>query len=412
MNALKKCYCRLFQKVMYVACFFMPWRKPELLQFENGVEGLPAFIEKLGIKKVLLVSDEYFKEHGLCDKLVEAFKNSKVECVWYYKAIPNPTTTCVEAGYQMYKENNCEAIVAFGGGSPMDCAKGIGARVARPNRPINKMKGLLKVNRKLPLLFAIPTTAGTGSEATVAAVITDDTVTPHEKCAMNDPHLIPAYAILDPKQTEGLPPHMTSTTGLDALTHAVEAYIGSSNTAETKQMAKDATKLIFENLEEAYNNPHNLVARDNMQKAAYYAGIAFTRAYVGNVHAMAHKLGGFYNVPHGLANAIILPMMLREYGSTAHKKLAQLADVVGITGANDAEKADKFISAIEGMNERMNIPSQIGVPGKSDRWTIKDEDIPALAKQAEAEANPLYPCPKLFTVEEFEALYKKLQYKA
>ncbi len=410
MNALKKFGCRVYQKVMWVALWFLPWRKPELLQFDNGVEGLPAYIEKMGLKKVLLVSDEFFKNQGFCDKLVNAFKESKVECVWYYKAVPNPTTDCVEEGYKMYKENACEGIVAFGGGSPMDCAKGIGARAARPNTPISKMKGLMKVMHKLPPLFAIPTTAGTGSEATVAAVISDPRT--HEKYPINDPNLIPRFAILDPKQTENLPPHMTSTTGVDALTHAVEAYIGSANTAETKKMAKEATKLIFENLEEAYKNPHNLQARDAMQKAAFYAGIAFTRAYVGNVHAMAHTLGGMYGVPHGLANAIILPMMLDEYGSTAWKKLAQLADVAGINGKDDEEKAKNFIQAIKDMNERMNIPTQIGVPGKSDKWAIKDEDIHLMSQRAEHEANPLYPCPKLFTVEEFEALFKKLQYKA
>ena len=302
----------------------------------------------------------------------------------------------------MYTENNCEAIVAFGGGSPMDCAKGIGARVARPNKPISKMKGILKVMHKLPPLFAIPTTAGTGSETTLAAVISNPET--HEKYPINDPVLIPRYAILDPRQTENLPPMMTSTTGVDALTHAVEAYIGSSNTKETKEMAIKATKLIFENLQTAYNDPHNLTARDNMQKAAYYAGVAFTRAYVGNVHAMAHTLGGFYGVPHGYANAVLLPHLLDEYGSTAYKKLAQLADVVGIKGANDEEKAKAFIQAIKDLNASMDIPTKI-----SGKWTIKDEDIPTMAKRAEAEANPLYPCPKLLDQEDFIRLFHEIQ---
>ena len=402
MNIFKKIWCRTYQKIMYVACFFLPWRKPEILQFENGVEGLPTFIKEKGIKKVLLVSDEYFKNQGFCDKLVAAFKEANVECIWYYKAIPNPTTTCVEDGFKMYTENNCEAIVAFGGGSPMDCAKGIGARVARPNKPISKMKGILKVMHKLPPLFAIPTTAGTGSETTLAAVISNPET--HEKYPINDPVLIPRYAILDPRQTENLPPMMTSTTGVDALTHAVEAYIGSSNTKETKEMAIKATKLIFENLQTAYNDPHNLTARDNMQKAAYYAGVAFTRAYVGNVHAMAHTLGGFYGVPHGYANAVLLPHLLDEYGSTAYKKLAQLADVVGIKGANEEEKAKAFIQAIKDLNASMDIPTKI-----SGKWTIKDEDIPTMAKRAEAEANPLYPCPKLLDQEDFIRLFHEIQ---
>jgi len=251
-------------------------------------------------------------------------------------------------------------------------------------------------------LFAIPTTAGTGSETTVAAVISNPET--HEKYPINDPHLIPKYAVMDATLTMGLPQKITSTTGVDALTHAVEAYIGSANTKETKQMAKDATKLIFENLKKAYDNGKDLVARANMQKAAFYAGIAFTRAYVGNVHAMAHQLGGFYGTPHGLANAIILPIMLDEYGASAYKKLAELADVVGIEGKDAAEKAQKFIQAIKDLNASMAIPKYI-------ENTIKDEDIPVLAKRSNAEANPLYPCPKLFDAKEFERLYNVIQGK-
>ena len=387
---------------MYVACFMLPWRKPDILEFDNGVLGLPQFIKDQGIERVLLVTDEGLKNLGLCDGLVNKCAEVGLKCAWYYKAVPNPTINNIEDALKMYKENDCQAIIAFGGGSPMDCAKGVGARVACPNKPIAKMKGLLKVTHKLPPLYAIPTTAGTGSETTVAAVISNPET--HEKYPINDPHLIPKYAVLDATLTAGLPQKITSTTGVDALTHAVEAYIGSANTKETKEMAIKATKLIFENLKKAYDNGKDLEARANMQKAAFYAGVAFTRAYVGNVHAIAHTLGGFYGVPHGLANAIILPIMLDEYGASAHKKLAELADVVGIQGADDAEKATKFIQAIKDLNASMAIPKYI-------ENTIKDEDIPLLAKRAEAEANPLYPCPKLFDVEEFKQLYLKIQGK-
>ena len=387
---------------MYVACFALPWRKPDILEFDNGVLGLPQFIKDQGIERVLLVTDEGLKNLGLCDGLVNKCKEVGLKCAWYYKAVPNPTINNIEDGLAMYKENDCQAIIAFGGGSPMDCAKGIGARVARPNKPIPKMKGILKVNKKLPPLFAIPTTAGTGSETTVAAVISNPET--HEKYPINDPHLIPKYAVLDATLTAGLPQKITSTTGVDALTHAVEAYIGSANTKETKEMAIKATKLIFENLKKAYDNGKDLEARANMQKAAFYAGVAFTRAYVGNVHAIAHTLGGFYGVPHGLANAIILPIMLDVYGEKAHKKLAELATVVGIEGATDAEKATKFIQAIKDLNESMTIPKYV-------ENVIKDEDIPLLAKRAQAEANPLYPCPVLFDEKEFRQLYLTIQGK-
>ena len=402
MNICKRLFCRAYQKIMYVACFMLPWRKPDILEFDNGVLGLPQFIKDQGIERVLLVTDEGLKNLGLCDGLVNKCAEVGLKCAWYYKAVPNPTINNIEDALKMYKENDCQAIIAFGGGSPMDCAKGVGARVACPNKPIPKMKGLLKVNHKLPPLYAIPTTAGTGSETTVAAVISNPET--HEKYPINDPHLIPKYAVLDATLTAGLPQKITSTTGVDALTHAVEAYIGSANTKETKEMAIKATKLIFENLKKAYDNGKDLEARANMQKAAFYAGVAFTRAYVGNVHAIAHTLGGFYGVPHGLANAIILPIMLDVYGEKAHKKLAELADVVGIEGATVAEKATKFIQAIKDLNESMAIPKYI-------ENTIKDEDIPLLAKRAQAEANPLYPCPVLFDEKEFRQLYLTIQGK-
>jgi len=380
----------------------LPWRKPEILDFQDGVIGLPQYIKDKGIERVLLVTDEGLKNLGLCDGLVNKCAEVGLKCAWYYKAVPNPTINNIEDALKMYKENDCQAIIAFGGGSPMDCAKGVGARLACPNKTIPQMKGILKVPHQLPPLFAIPTTAGTGSEVTIAAVISNPET--HEKYPINDPHLTPHYAVLDATLTKGLPKKITSTTGVDALTHAVEAYIGSSNTKETKEMAIKAVKLIFDNLKKAYDNGADLEARANMQKAAYYAGVAFTRAYVGNVHAIAHTLGGFYGMPHGLANAIILPIMLDEYGEKAYKKLAQLADVVGIEGKDDAEKAQKFIQAIKDLNAAMEIPKYV-------ENTIKDEDIPLLAKRAEAEANPLYPCPKLYNVKEFERLYYVIQGK-
>lgn len=282
----------------------------------------------------------------------------------------------------------------------MDCAKGIGCRIARANKEIPKMKGVLKVMKKLPVIFAVPTTSGTGSEATLAAVISNSVT--HEKYAINDPVLIPKYAVLDPSLTLKLPKHITSTTGMDALTHAVEAYIGSSNTELTKAMAIKATKLIFENLKNAYDNGEDIKARRNMQLASYYAGVAFTRAYVGNVHAIAHTLGGFYGVPHGLANAVILPHILDFYGEKAYVKLSELANAVGIKGTTEA-KAKQFIQAVKDMNAYMNIPTTID--------GIKEEDIPTMVERAFKEANPLYPVPKIMSKEDFTAMYHEIATK-
>jgi alcohol dehydrogenase len=301
----------------------------------------------------------------------------------------------------MYIENNCSGIIAFGGGSPMDCAKGVGARVVRPNKSISQMKGVLKVMKRLPPLFAVPTTAGTGSETTLAAVITDSRT--HEKYAINDTSLIPHYAVLDPLLTVNLPPHITATTGMDALTHAVEAYIGKSNTKNTRQYSREAVKLIFDNIYEAYSNGTNITARKNMQKASFLAGLAFTRAYVGYVHAVAHTLGGFYSLPHGLANAVILPYILEYFGSSAHKPLAELADIALITSSKDtdSQKAAKFIKAIKNLNKSMNIPEKIS--------GIVESDIPIMAKRALSEGNPLYPVPQIMSMEEMLNIYQLIK---
>ena len=398
MNVFYKAFCRTYQFVMKIAANFLPFRQPEILE---GLEKVPEQIEKLGIDSVLIVTDDVLhnKLH-LIDGLKEGLEAKGIKYAVYDKTVPNPTIDNIEEGVALYKENACNALIAFGGGSPMDCAKGIGCRIARPNKEIPKMKGVLKVMKKLPVIFAVPTTSGTGSEATLAAVISNSVT--HEKYAINDPVLIPKYAVLDPSLTLKLPKHITSTTGMDALTHAVEAYIGSSNTELTKAMAIKATKLIFENLKNAYDNGEDIKARRNMQLASYYAGVAFTRAYVGNVHAIAHTLGGFYGVPHGLANAVILPHILDFYGDKDYVKLSELANAVGIKGTTEA-KAKQFIQAVKDMNAYMNIPTTID--------GIKEEDIPTMVERAFKEANPLYPVPKLMSKEDFTAMYHEIATK-
>jgi alcohol dehydrogenase len=393
-----KLYCRIYQVVFKLVSYFLPWRKPQLLDGENSLNKLPKLIKSKGIESVLVVTDKGIASLGLMDKMLSGFYDESITYIVYDKTVPNPTIDNIEEALQIYIVNKCKGIVAFGGGSSMDCAKGVGARVARPNKSIPQMKGVLKVHKKLPPLFAIPTTAGTGSETTIAAVVTN-TMT-HEKYAINDTALIPQYAVLDPLLTVKLPPHITGATGIDALTHAVEAYIGRSNTEETKKESREAVKLIFENVYEAYSNGTNVAARANMQKASFLAGLAFTRAYVGYVHAIAHTLGGFYSLPHGLANAIILPYVLEYYGKTAHKPLAELADLVGVCESRDTDeqKAVKFIDAIKKLNESMNIPKKVK--------GILDSDISMMAKRALSEGNPLYPVPKIMSKEDMLNMYQ------
>ena len=346
---------------------------------------------------MLVVTDKGLMSLNLLDPMFEKLKEAGVEYVVYDGVQPNPTIPNIEAAREMYLKNGCEGFIAFGGGSSMDCAKVAAARVVKPNQTVRQMRGYLKVLKKLPPFFAVPTTAGTGSETTVAAVVTDPET--HEKNAINDICLRPKFAVLDPELTVGLPPHITSTTGMDALTHAVEAYIGRSNTKQTREQAEKATKLIFDNIEEAYNNGKDYEARANMLKGSYWAGCAFTRAYVGYVHAIAHNLGGLYGTPHGLANAVILPYVLEWYGDCIYPQLAKLADIVGITGSSEAEKAQAFIAAIKKLNADMNIPTTFDF--------IKEEDLPTLIHRALKEGNPGYPVPRIMDYNDMEGVIRR-----
>ena len=396
MNKLYACYCRGYQAAFRVATKVLDWTSPRLIQGAGSVKKLPSVIKADKIDKVLIVTDKVLHGLGLLDGLKAGLEEKGIDYVVYDGTQPNPTIPNIEEARQMYLDNNCKGFVAFGGGSSMDCAKAAAARVAVPNKTIPQMRGVLKVRAKLPMLYAIPTTAGTGSETTIAAVVVNPET--HEKYAINDICLRPKYAILDPELTVGLPPHITSTTGMDALTHAVEAFIGQSNTQQTTAAAEKAIPMIFANLETCYNEPKNLEARGNMLTASFYAGIAFTQAYVGYVHAIAHNLGGFYNVPHGLANAIILPYVLRFYGESVYDKLGYLAELAGldVAGKTREEKANLFIDEIDAMNQRMNIPKGFDC--------IKEEDIQTIAERAMLEGNPLYPVPKLMDVEQCKEL--------
>lgn len=397
---VKKCWYRINQKVLKLAMCFMDWSEPKLFEGEGAVLKLPEFIKDKSINKILVVTDKGLMNLHLLDPLFEELKKQGIEYFVYDGVKPNPTIPNIEECRSMYVDNGCQGIIAFGGGSPMDCAKAAAARVVRPKKSVRKMRGYLKVGKKLPPFFAVPTTAGTGSETTLAAVVTDPET--HEKNAICDICLRPKFAVLDPALTVGLPPQVTSTTGMDALTHAVEAYIGKSNVKSTIRYAEEATKLIHDNLENAYNNGKDMEARNNMLKASYLAGNAFTRAFVGYVHAIAHNLGGMYNTPHGLANAVILPYVLEWYGSAAYKRLAKLADIIGITNEQMSveEKGKAFIAEIRRMNKAMNIPEKFDF--------IKDEDIPTLVARALKEGNPGYPVPKIMNAKECESVIRSL----
>lgn len=397
MNPIKAIYCRSVQAVLRAALPVLPYREPQVF---HSCGELSTVFQKENIRRVLIVTDAGIVRSGIAAQLEAALDEDDISYAIYDQTRPNPTVVNVEQALSLYRRYRCQALIAIGGGSSMDCAKAVGARLARPGTPLGKLKGTLRILRPLPTLIAIPTTAGTGSETTLAAVITDTQA--QHKYVMNDFVLIPKYAVLDARLTLSLPPHLTATTGMDALTHAVEAYIGRSTTRQTRQEALEATRLVFANVERAYRNGKDYEARNNMLTAAYRAGIAFSRSYVGYVHAVAHSLGGQYNIPHGLANAVLLPYVLESYGSCIHRKLHDLAVAAGVASPQeeDAGAAAKFIRAIRQLNARMGIPETLE--------GIRPEDIPVMAAHAEKEANPLYPVPRLMTREELTFFYEQV----
>ena len=384
----------MFQGAFRMALPVLPYREPKIIR---SCSDLDKVCEKEEIKSALIVTDKGIVTNGLVDPVKDVLQASGISYCIYADTHPNPTVHNVEEALKAYNANCCDALIAIGGGSAMDCAKAVGARVAYPNRSVNQLGGKLKVWRRLPTLIAIPTTAGTGSETTLAAMITDTDT--HRKYAIMSFPIIPRYTVLDASLTYSLPPHLTASTGVDALTHAVEAYIGRSTTKETRTLALEATRLVFENVEKAYTDGSDHQARENMLHAAYKAGIAFSKSYVGYIHALAHSLGGKYGTPHGLANAVMMPYVLEAYGTRVHKKLHRLGIAAGVAAKGDttASGAMKFINAVKELNFRMNIPNKLS--------GIQPNDIDALAQHAEKEANPLYPVPVLMTKKELKAFY-------
>ena len=397
MNITKKCQCRCFQLCLKSALPVLPYREPEIL---GSVSALVEALREKKITSLLLITDAGIRGAGLTRSLEQLLKEHQIRCTVYDRTVANPTSDNVEQARSLYMSQGCQAIIGFGGGSSIDCAKGVGARIARPNTSLAKMEGVLKVHKALPLLIAIPTTAGTGSEVTVAAVITDSKT--HHKDAITDFYLIPDIAVHDPELTRSLPRGLTASTALDALTHAVEAYIGRSTTKDTRADALAAVRLIFENLDNAYNDGNNMTARKNLLTAAYLAGKAFSKSYVGYVHAIAHSLSGKYNLPHGYTNAVLLPWVLEAYGGAIHGKLRDLAVAAGVADEDTVPSiaAAALIRAIRNRNRRYNIPSYFR--------EIREEDIPALAATADHEANPLYPVPVLMDKNQLARLYKQV----
>lgn len=377
----------------------LPQSKPLLLTGPGSAPQLCATVSTFGSKKLLIVTDAMLRELGILDPITAELEKHDVQWAIYDGVQPDPDVLQVEEGIAILKRENCDAVLAVGGGSSMDAAKVIAAGATNA-RDVKNFVGILKV-RKAPLpLYAIPTTAGTGSEVTLVAVISDPVT--HEKLKVIDNKLIPVAAALDPTLMTGLPPHITAATGMDALTHAIEAYISKLATPETDRYALAAVNMIFHNLPRAYADGDDLDARNSMALAACYAGLAFSKANVGYVHAFAHNFGALYGTPHGLANAIALPHILAFSKDAITDRLAELARAAGLGEDNEAGAvlAQRFIERVFALNKELDIPATLE--------SLQDADIPGLARSALHEAHYLYAVPKYMTTPQCEAIMRGL----
>jgi alcohol dehydrogenase len=378
---------------------FIPIPQPTLLVGSGSSARLGEVVAGFGHSKVLIVTDGVISKLGLLKGLQDALSEGGCKSVVFDEITPDAPIPLIERGIAFCRDNDCDALVAFGGGSSMDAAKAIAMSMANP-KPLRQLAGYFK-GRHTPLpIYAVPTTAGTGSEVTVAAVISDPSK--HDKVVIVDPRLVPKMAALDPALMTGLPPHITAATGIDALTHAVESFVGNWATPYTDGMALAAVGLIFDNLRTCYRDGGNIAAREKMALASTYAGLAFTRANVGYVHAIAHQFGGKYHTPHGLANAIMLPHVMRYSAPSITKRLAQLAvrAKLGKSSERNDALAEKFLDAIDDLNRDLGIPKYLD--------KLQESDIPALAKAACHEAHTGYPVPRYMTQKQCEALIRQV----
>jgi alcohol dehydrogenase len=400
MFALKVLCLRIYMMIFKGVTVILPFKWPTIFDGPGSSLVMCRHIAGEGHKKVLLVTDSMLAKLGLLDAMAAELKSLGVTVIIYDGVMPDPTIEQIEAGVSILKDNDCRAILAVGGGSSIDAAKVIAAR-GKSDKPITKMAGLFKIfmSGTLPL-YAVPTTAGTGSEVTIAAVVSDPQQ--QRKLPIMDLTLMPVAAALDGELMTGLPAHITAATGMDALTHAVEAYISGNALKRTDVQAIEATQLIMANLAKAVSDGSNIAARQAMVRASNLAGMAFTQAGVGYVHAIAHNFGALYHTPHGLANAIVMPYVLDYSKSTCANRLADLAKAcnIGPKGATNHQLAESFIDRIRAMKQEFNIPKTLEA--------LKQEDIPQIAAAALKEARFTYAVPRYMDKETCEGLIAQM----
>lgn len=375
--------------------FFMPNIS---LMGKGCLSKLGEHITRNGFKKALIVTDKVLTDIGLVNNLKNLLDDINIDYVVFNETKPNPTVSNVESGLKLLNDNNCDFVISFGGGSPHDCAKGI-ALVATNGGNIGDYEGVNKSKKPQLPLICINTTAGTASEMTIFSIITDEER--HIKMALVDINMTPLIAVNDPELMVAMPKGLTAATGMDALTHAVEAYVSTAATPITDACAQKAIELITANLKNAVDNGQDITARDNMAYAEYLAGMAFNNASLGYVHAMAHQLGGFYDLPHGVCNAILLPHVQEYNSKVCANRLKDVAKFMGVDTSNmsDEEGAKACIEAIKSLSKSINIPSGIKELG------AKEEDFDTLATNALKDACGLTN-PKQATHEEIKQIFK------
>ena len=391
-----------------VSTLAVPWlRIPTPLTFvgQDASLSLCRAIAGSGVQRVMVVTDRPLLTLGLADPMLAALRGAGLQVDVFDEVEPDPGYELVLAGVERLRSFGAQAVLAIGGGSPIDCAKAINlshANDCHPSRLTGVWLYALPRRRGLPF-YAVPTTAGTGSEVTMAAVVSDRQA--QVKRSIIDPKLLPGTVALDPKLTVGLPPAITAATGMDALTHAVEAYLSTMANAETDAWALAATGLIVRHLPAAYRQGNDLAARERMLLGSYLAGLAFTRAGVGYVHAVAHQLGALYHVPHGLANAIVLPQVLDYSRPRCTGRLADLARAAGLGAPvakdeGDGALANAFIARVRQLNAEMGIPDRVPA--------LRAADFDRIVRNAFAEAHGTYGVPRYLDHGSARALLQSL----
>lgn len=396
----KRLLYRCYHMALRLALFVYPIPRPKCFK-STQIDIWLAELKQQNIERLLVVTDKTLLSLGIAAPVITALESAGISTSIYSDILPDPDINEIESGFTLYTQDKCQGIVAIGGGSVIDGAKLIGVRAAKPHKTLTQLRGLFKVMRRLPPLTAVPTTAGTGSETTVAAVVSNRKQ--QDKFAIADYCLAPKYALLMPELSQGLPPFITATTAMDALTHAVEAFIGINGTQFTNQKALSACKLVFDNFPLVIQEPSNIKVRENLLNASFYAGEAFTRTSVGYVHAIAHQLGAKYHVAHGLANAILLDVVLTEYGETIHDKLALIADycALGDNKIDDrSQKAMLVIETIRELKELANLPTKVD--------ELDATDIPDITTAAMKEAHPDYPVPEFWSNSRFDHVLQQV----